>query len=118
MKIADIAKFLGADVLCGESRLEDEIKAACGSDLMSDVLAFVEGATVLLTGMTNPHVVRTCEMVDITCIVFVRGKRPTDDIVQMCQESDIAILCSPHTLYTSCGLLYEQGLKGHERKGA
>lgn len=116
MKIEKIAQTLGADVVCGQQRLQDEIKAACGSDLMSDVLAFVEGSTVLLTGMTNTHVVKTCEMVDINCIVFVRGKRPNDEIVQMCEEGGIAVLCSPHTLYTSCGLLYEQGLRGHEKK--
>lgn len=114
MRIAEVQKALDAELLCGESILEDEVKVACGSDLMSDVLAFVEGKTMLLTGMTNPHVVRTCEMVDIHCIVFVRGKKPTDDIVEMARESGMAILCCPYTLYTACGLLYEKGMRGHE----
>jgi predicted transcriptional regulator len=116
MKIAEIAEILNASLVCGRERLEEEIHAACGSDLMSDVLAFVEGATVLLTGMTNAHVVKTCEMVDINCIVFVRGKRPTDDLVALCEEGGIAVLCSPHTLYTSCGMLYSRGLRGHTKE--
>ena len=116
MKIERIIQVLGAEMLCGEELLQDDIQAACGSDLMSDVLAFVEGHTVLLTGMTNPHVVRTCEMVDIRCVVFVRGKRPTDEIVDLAKEAGMCILCSPHTLYTSCGLLFQTGLRGHEKR--
>jgi predicted transcriptional regulator len=116
MTIAEIAEILDASLVCGEERMDEEIEAACGSDLMSDVLAFVEGATVLLTGMTNAHVVKTCEMVDIHCIVFVRGKRPTDELVALCEEGGIAVLCSPHTLYASCGMLYSKGLRGHAKE--
>jgi len=116
MKIGEIVQALGAEVLCGEDMMDVDIQAACGSDLMSDVLAFVEGHTVLLTGMTNPHVVRTCEMVDIPCVVFVRGKKPTEELLEMAREGGMCILCSAYTLYTSCGMLFRTGLRGHEAR--
>ena len=44
--------------------------------MMSDVLAYVKDQAVLLTGLNNPQVVRTADMMDMICIVFVRGKKP------------------------------------------
>lgn len=76
MTVREIAKILNAEVLCCEDRLDMDVHSACGSDMMSDVLAYVKDQAVLLTGLMNPQVVRTAEMMDMTCIVFVRGKKP------------------------------------------
>ena len=65
MKIQQIAELLNAKVLCGEDRLDGTVKSACGCDMMSDVLAFVKDQAVLLTGLCNPQVVRTAEMMDM-----------------------------------------------------
>ena len=71
MKVRDVVQILKADVLV-EGDLDTEVRTACGSDMMSDVLAFVKDQSVLLTGLTNPQVVRTAEMMDMHCIIFVR----------------------------------------------
>lgn len=112
MKITTIAEILKADVLCGEELLEKEVYSACGSDMMSDVLAFVKDQAVLLTGLVNPQVVRTAEMMDMHCIVFVRGKRPDENIISLAKSKDIVILTTKHRMYSSCGLLYSNGLNG------
>ena len=83
MKISTIKELLEADVLCGEDLLNTHVYSACGSDMMSDVLAFVKDQAVLLTGLVNPQVVRTAEMMDIHCIVFVRGKIPDESILSL-----------------------------------
>ena len=75
MKVQNIVNILKAEILA-EGDLQEEVKTACGSDMMSDVLAFVKDQSVLLTGLVNPQVVRTAEMMDMHCIIFVRGKRP------------------------------------------
>jgi hypothetical protein len=105
-----VRDILGASVLAGETMLESEIKSACGSDLMSDVLAFVKEQGVLLTGLCNPQVVRTAEMMDIICVVFVRGKTPDERIIALARESGIAVMACPLTLYEACGRLYSAGL--------
>ncbi|MBC8530733.1 DRTGG domain-containing protein [Gehongia tenuis] len=112
MKIGEIKESLEAEVLCGEDLMDLEILSGCGADLMSDVLAFVKEKIVLLTGLTNPHVIRTAEMLDVSCIVFVRGKKPTPDILEMATERGIAVLSTGETLFTACGRLYEKGLRG------
>lgn len=114
MTVGEISKLLDAHVLYVEDPNTD-IQSACGSDLMSDVLAFVKEKTALLTGLTNPHVIRTAEMLDIYCIVFIRGKTPQDDLLEMAKERGIAVLTTKHTLYMACGILYAHGLRGCER---
>ena len=111
MKISKIRELLSADVLCGEDMLEEDFHSAFGSDMMSDVLAFVNDQAVLLTGLCNLQVVRTANMMDMRCIVFVRAKKPTDDIIALAKESGIAVLATDKTMYVSCGILYSNGLR-------
>ena len=110
MKIRRIAELLEADVLCGADNLEGEVHSACGCDMMSDVLAFVKEQAVLITGLCNPQVVRTAEMMDMRCIVFVRGKTPPQDVIEAAEEAGIVILATTERMYPACGKLYATGL--------
>lgn len=112
MTIGDIAKLLECEVLSCEDRLDSVVHTACGSDMMSDVLAFVKDQAVLLTGLLNPQVVRTAEMMDIICIVFVRGKKPDEAVIKLAQQKNIAILSTANRMFEACGKLYENGLRG------
>ena len=113
MKISEIQELLDADVVCGEEFLDHEVYSACGSDMMSDVLAYVKDQGVLLTGLVNSQVIRTAEMMDMVCIVFVRSKRPTEEMVELANEMGIALLCSPKRMDEACGKLYMSGLTGN-----
>ena len=112
MDLYEIRDILSATVLCGEEGLGREVHSACASDFMSDVLAYVKDQAVLLTGMVNPQVVRTAEMMDMKCIVFVRGKAPGPDIVELARERDIVVMRSELRMFIACGLLYSRGLAG------
>lgn len=112
MTIRDIKEILEADVVCGADNLDREVHTACGSDMMSDVLAFVKDQAALLTGLNNPQVVRTSEMMDIHCIIFVRGKDPSQSVKDLADERGIVLLKTQHRMFTACGLLYESGLRG------
>lgn len=111
MKASQIAQIVDAQVLCGEEFIDSlELSQAFGADLMSDVLAFVNGSTLILTGMVNLHVIRTADMLDVRCVLFVRDKQITDDIIEQARAQDMILLRSPKTLYECCGRLYEAGL--------
>ena len=114
MKILKIKELLEARVLSGEYLLDGEVHSACGCDMMSDVLAFVKDQAVLLTGLCNPQVVRTAMMMDMRCIVFVRGKKPTEDVVDLAANAGIVIMTTDERMYVACGLLYTNGLLGGE----
>jgi predicted transcriptional regulator len=112
MKISEIKSILNADLICGGEFIDNEVHTACGSDMMSDVLAYVKEQAVLLSGLVNPQVVRTAEMMDMKCIVFVRGKQPDEDMIELAVERDIVLLGTKLEMFTACGLLYKNGLKG------
>ena len=112
MTISQIIEILNAELLTPDADCTREVHAACGSDMMSDVLAFVKEQAVLLTGLVNPQVVRTAEMMDMKVIVFVRGKVPGDAILDLARELDIVVLKTELEMFTSCGKLYQAGLRG------
>ena len=117
MKIQKVQDILQAELLCGVDLLETEVHSACGSDMMSDVLAFVKDQALLLTGLMNPQVVRTAEMMDIVCVIMVRDKQPDDAMIQMAAERNICLLATSLPMFSTCGLLYEAGLRGGASHG-
>jgi len=112
LTVEEVRQILRAEVLCCEDRLAEEVYSACGCDLMSDVLAFTKPGSLLLTGLTNPQVVRTAEILDLKAVVFVRDKKPDASTIALAEKSGIPLLCSSYPLYESCGLLYAKGLRG------
>ena len=112
MKLKEIERILDAEVVTGTDMLETDIKMACGSDLMSDVLSFVKSDSLLLTGLTNPQVVRTAEMADLAAICFVRGKKPDKETIIMAESRNIPLLTTLLPMFESCGRLWQKGLAG------
>ena len=111
MKLTEVKNLLNAEVVVGEENLEREVHSACGSDLMSDVLAFVKDQALLLTGLVNGQVIRTAEMMDIHAVVFVRGKKPTEEVVELARDFDMVVMTTDLPLYPACGKLYCEGLR-------
>lgn len=110
MKISKVAELLGARIRCGAENSDSEVCSACGSDMMSDVLAYVKDQAVLLTGLVNPQVIRTAEMMDMRCIVFVRSKLPTAEMISLAEECGIVVMTTSLRMYEACGILYSNGL--------
>jgi len=106
----DVKDILGAEVLAGHEYLERTVETVCGADLMSDVLAFTKEKTLLLTGLTNIQAIRTAEMADSVAIVFVRGKVPADNVIELAIKMEIPVMVTKLPLFQSCGLLYQAGL--------
>ncbi len=112
MHLKYIQELIEADVLAYAQGLDLDIKTAFGSDLMSDVLAYVEEDTLLITGLTNQQVIRTAEMLDLKAILFVRGKIPCQEVVELAEEKKILLMMTRESLFTVSGILYGSGLRG------
>lgn len=111
MLVSDMKRILEAELLTGEDLLGLDVRAAFGADMMSDVMAYARENVVLLTGLINPQSVRTADLMDIKVIVYVRGKSPSQDMVEEARKCGIAVLTTRHSMFVSCGLLYEAGLR-------
>ena len=112
MVVNKMIELLGARVVLEGNYLDCDIESCFCSDLMSDVLAFVNESTVLITGLSNPHVVRTSEMLDLKCIIFVRGKIPPENVIEEAEDLGITVLSTDLTAFITCGILYGAGLRG------
>ena len=112
MTLREVKTILDARTFCGEENLDQEVHTAFACDFMSDVLAFAQNQPLLLTGLVNPQVIRTAEMMDVPCIIFVRGKAPDEAMMEMAVERGILLMGTEKTMYLSSGLLYSSGLLG------
>jgi len=111
MKLKEIAAIVEGHIVYNPT-FDLEVEEAFASDLMSDVLALANPDMLLITGLINMQAIRTAEMADMPAILFVRGKLPTEEMIALAREANIAILVSPYTMYETCGLLYGAGLRG------
>jgi predicted transcriptional regulator len=110
--LREVKEILEAEVLVGHNQLGMEVKTAFGADLMSDVLAFAKAGSLLLTGLTNPQVVRTSDVLDIAAIIIVRGKRPLPETIQLAEELQIPLLSTKYILFETAGRLFTKGIVG------
>ncbi len=112
MILKQIKEILEAEILAGKESLGINITMACGADLLSDVLAFTKSESLLLTGLTHPQVIRTAEIAGVKAICFVRGKEPSDEMIESAEKEGIPLLCTSLLMYESCGRLYTHDLPG------
>jgi predicted transcriptional regulator len=111
MKVSEIIATLDGALLTGSSLLDVDIQSAFGADLMSDVMAFSKENVMLLTGLINPQSIRTADLMDIRVIVFVRGKNPSKEMVDEAERNGMAVITTRHSMFLSCGRLYEAGIR-------
>ncbi|MDD4847385.1 MAG: hypothetical protein PHR53_01275 [Bacteroidales bacterium] len=111
MKIRELIEVLHCEVVCGTDFLDTEINFGFASDLMSDVLTLQQSNLLLLTGLSNLQSIRTAEMADIKCIMLVRDKHPSEEMIELANDNDIVILRYSSSMFKACGILYNAGLK-------
>ena len=111
MTAEEIANTVQGELVCASEKKCD-ITTACGSDMMSDVMAFYHDGGLLITGLINIQVVRTASLLDLAGICFVRGKKITDEMKTLAKENGLFIVETKLSLFMTCGKLFEAGLKG------
>jgi hypothetical protein len=111
MTLKEIVTLLEAEALTAKCDLDREVPCAFASDLISDILMCTKEPTLLLTGLTNPQVIRLSDMIDLVGIVFVRGKVPPQELIEMAEERGLVLLSTKLTMYRSSGILYNTGLR-------
>ncbi len=114
--LTDVKNILMAEVFVGEDKLATTVTAGTGSDLMSDMLRVPKTGVVLLSGLNTVQVVRTSVIAAVAAVVLVRGKRPTQDMIDQAAEHGLPLMSTPFTMFTACGRLFSRGLRGVEGK--
>jgi predicted transcriptional regulator len=112
MTLRDIRDILDAEVLCGEQSLDQEVNTGFACDLISEMLAYAGSNTLIITSLTNPHVIHTAEVMDAVGVVFVGGKKPNASMVKQINSSRIPLLATDLLIFKCCGLLFQHGVQG------
>jgi predicted transcriptional regulator len=112
MKLSQIVESLEAKVLVGDDLLEKDIDTCGASDLMSDILAGLSQGCILLTGLTTVQVIRTAMVAGVGAVVFVRGKTPPQEVIDLAREQELPLISSPYSMFVSCGRLHACNLTG------
>lgn len=111
MKVEEIAKLAEGKIIVGEKFGDREVGTAFASDLMSDVLTINTTKTMLLvTGLANIQTIRTCEMAEIKNVLFVRGKKITEEMKELAEENDIVLIETKFSSFRASGVLYTSGI--------
>ena len=114
MTVEKIAQIVDGTIVCGEEFKDKEVMTACGSDMMSDVMAFYHDRGMLLTGLVNIQVIRTASLLDLDGVCFVRGKKPSVEMLALAKEDDIFVIETGMPMFPACGKLFDAGLKGNQ----
>lgn len=118
MRLGEVLIALDGHVASETFDPDLDVGAACGADLMSDVLTFAHrDGTLVLTGLTNPQVIRTAEVASVVAIVFVRGKTPPPETVRLAEEKGIPLISTKCSMFEACGRLYSLGLESCDVRG-
>lgn len=118
MNLNEIITISEGVVLTPDLDTNVNIHGGCCADLMSDVLAYSRPRAVLVTGLTNPQVVRTAQMADFRAIVFIRGKKPQKETIEIAIQENIPLISSPLGMFELSGKLHDAGLKSYESNGS
>lgn len=114
MKLSDIKQILSGNVLTTDCDLNTEVYSAFSSDMMSNVLAYANNKSILLTGLNNPQVLRTAEMMGMACVILIGRREPDAQTIALAEELGICLMTTKFSMFTTCGKLYTAGLRGGE----
>lgn len=112
MKLSEIREILNAEFLIGEEHMDRTVFGGGGADLMDDILSAVAKGSVLLTGLNSEQVIRTARIAEVGAVVFVRGKKPKDSILELARSYDLPVLITGYSMFVASGRLYMNGLRG------
>jgi predicted transcriptional regulator len=112
MRLAEIVKALDATLLIGEDKLDKDLTRCGASDLMSDILAKAAEDSIMLTGLTTIHAIRTAMVAGVGAVVFVRNKMPPQEVIEMAKAQGLPLISSPYSMFVTAGRLHACNLTG------
>jgi len=120
MKLTEIIKKYDCHIYHEEGFVDKDIEFAFCSDLMSDALVIMNSVkddrildhAILITGLATQQSIRTAEMLDVNVVLLVRGKIPSDKVIQLALESNIMLISTNYTMFNISGMMYQDGIRG------
>jgi predicted transcriptional regulator len=107
MKISDIIPALGLKTISGNSNLDNEIKGAYVSDLLSDVMGNAKEGQIWITLQTHQNVIAVAALKDLSAIIIVNGATPDSETIEKGNIENIPVLCTDMHTFEVAGRLFD-----------
>ncbi len=108
MKLSELVAMGGLESL---NDFDDvEITGVYISDMVSDIMSGAKPGNMLLTLQTHKSVVAAANIVDVPAVVFVRGRRPDADMVQLAKKVRMALFASDFDSWTLATKMFAAGV--------
>jgi predicted transcriptional regulator len=114
MKLKEIRNLLDAEVLCGDDLLDTEIEGCFACDLISEMLIALRPGALLITSLTNVHILHTAQVMDASAVLFVAGKKPDQNMIKTGKANDIPLLATKRLMFDCCGVIFSNGVATSE----
>ena len=114
MTLKEIQGLLNAEVLCGDDMClsSRRVKTCFACDLISEMLLFLKPHSLLITSLMNAHVIHTAQVMDVSAVIFIGGRKPDESVIRSGAVNEIPLLATSLLTFECCGRLYEKGVKG------
>ncbi|MFH1677125.1 MAG: hypothetical protein ABIC40_08880 [bacterium] len=109
MKVSELMKKANFTPL--NKLYEKEIEGVFISDMVSDIVADTHANNLLLTIQTHKSLIASANLVDVSAIVFVRNKKPLDDVIELADRAGISLFTTEDDAWNLAIKLHELGLK-------
>lgn len=100
--VNQIRDLLNAKLWIGEASEDVYITGIYASDLMSDVLAYGDSGSALLTGLNSVQAVISAYMAEFKGIIFIRNKIPGNDTLNFAKEKSMFVMTTQFDMYEAC----------------
>ena len=109
MKVSELAEKAGLDSL---NEFKDrDIEGVYISDMVSDIITGAKANGILVTLQTHKSLIAAANLVDVAAVVFVRGKKPADDVIELAKKAGIGLFVSDVDTWSFATKLNELGIR-------
>ena len=109
MKISELQEKIGLKPL--NTVYDKDIEGVFISDMVSDIVAGAKPNNLLLTIQTHKNLIATANLVDISAIIFVRGKEPLPDVIELADRAEITLFGTDMDAWKLAIELHEMGVE-------
>ncbi len=112
MKLKSILSELELSPEAGKDYLDRNVERGYVSDMMSDVIANCKKGDLWITFQTHLNIAAVASMREIAAVIFIKGRRPGQEVLKKADEMKLPLICSDMTAYELAGRLYKMGIPG------
>ena len=109
MKLSELAKKTG---LKSVNKFTDkDFEGVYISDMVSDIITIAKPNSLLITLQTHKSLIATGNLVDLAAIVYVKGKMPATDVIQLADKAGIALFVTELDAWSMASKLFALGVR-------